>query len=92
MPAPTRTVSTADLRSGDTLIGEDPEGAQLPVRVVEVREDSVVIDANHPLAGEVLHYHVAIREVRPATAEELEHGHAHGPDGHDHHHHHDHDH
>lgn len=76
---------TEALNPGDTLIGEDSEGSQLPVRIVEVREDSVVIDANHPLAGEVLHYHVAVRDVRPATAEELEHGHPHGPDGHDHH-------
>ena len=82
-----------DLSPGDTLIGEDNEGNQLPVRIVELLGDSVRIDANHPLAGEVLHYHVKICEVRPATAEELEHGHPHGADGHDHEDHdHDHDH
>ena len=60
------------------------------MRIVEVLGESVRIDANHPLAGEVLHYHVKVCSVRAATEEELEHGHAHGEDGdaeHDHHHH-----
>ncbi len=44
---------------------------------------TVVVDFNHPLAGKTLHFDVTVREVREATAEELEHGHAHGP-GHEH--------
>ena len=32
----------------------------------------VIIDQNHPLAGEDLHYDVQILEVRSATPEELE--------------------
>jgi FKBP-type peptidyl-prolyl cis-trans isomerase SlyD len=54
------------------------------VRIVEVMGDTVKVDANHPLAGEVLHYHVSIREVRAATAEELEHGHVHDGSEHEH--------
>ena len=70
---------------GDSFIGEDDEGQALPVRVVELRDDVVVVDANHPLAGETLFFHVDVREVRDATDEELEHGHTHGPGGaHDH--------
>ena len=68
----------AKLSVGDSFIGEDDEGQALPVRVVELREDVVVVDANHPLAGETLFFHVDVREVRDATAEELEHGHSHG--------------
>jgi FKBP-type peptidyl-prolyl cis-trans isomerase SlyD len=74
--------SDMQLSPGDTLLGEDSEGAQLPVRIVEIGLESVTVDANHPLAGQVLFYHVAVRGVRSATAEELEHGHPHGPDGH----------
>jgi FKBP-type peptidyl-prolyl cis-trans isomerase SlyD len=43
-----------------------------------------VIDANHPLAGQTLHFAVEVLGVRAATAEELAHGHVHGPGGHHH--------
>ena len=74
----------AKLTVGDSFIGEDDEGQALPVRVVELRDDVVVVDANHPLAGETLFFHVDVREVRAATADELEHGHTHGEGGHEH--------
>jgi FKBP-type peptidyl-prolyl cis-trans isomerase SlyD len=74
----------AKLSVGDSFIGEDDEGQALPVRVVELRDDVVVVDANHPLAGETLFFHVDVREVREATADELEHGHSHGEGEHEH--------
>jgi FKBP-type peptidyl-prolyl cis-trans isomerase SlyD len=48
--------------------------------VTEVRTDSVMVDMNHPLAGETLTFHIRVVGLRPATAEELAHGHAHGED------------
>lgn len=39
--------------------------------VKEVRGDSVILDLNHPLAGQDLYYQVRVVEVRPATPEEL---------------------
>lgn len=54
------------------------------VTVVNVDDDQVTIDGNHPLAGMTLHFDVTIAEVRDASEEELSHGHAHGPGGHDH--------
>jgi FKBP-type peptidyl-prolyl cis-trans isomerase SlyD len=69
----------AELNVGDTFMGEDDQGGAVPVRVVEVRDDTIIVDANHPLAGETLYFHVDVREVRDATLEELMHGHAHGP-------------
>jgi FKBP-type peptidyl-prolyl cis-trans isomerase SlyD len=59
---------------GDIFEGEDDSGNRLPVRVVRVADDHVEVDANHPLAGETLHFHVAIREVRDATPAELANG------------------
>ena len=54
------------------------------MRVVEVRDDVIIVDANHPLAGETLYFHVDVREVRDATEEELAHGHSHDGEGHGH--------
>jgi FKBP-type peptidyl-prolyl cis-trans isomerase SlyD len=62
-----------------------PEGHPLEAEVVEVKEEGVLLDFNHPLAGETLTFDVSIADMRAATADELSHGHAHGPDGHHHH-------
>ncbi len=62
----------ADLRPGMAVV-PSPCAIEIayPYTVVEVRDDVVVLDQNHPLAGEDLHYQVEILEVRPATPEEL---------------------
>lgn len=73
-------------RPGLELTAEGEDGEPMPFVIREVKGDTIVIDLNHPLAGETLHFEVTVRDVRAATPEELEHGHAHGPDGHGHHH------
>ena len=45
--------------------------------IYDISEDEVLIDFNHPLAGETLLFEIEILDIRPATAEELEHGHVH---------------
>lgn len=52
--------------------------------VQKVESDAIVLDGNHELAGQDLHFEVEIHGVRAATPEEIEHGHAHSP-GHHHH-------
>jgi FKBP-type peptidyl-prolyl cis-trans isomerase SlyD len=52
--------------------------------VVDVTEDEVTVDGNHPLAGKTLTFNCTVAGVRPATSEELEHGHVHEPGGHVH--------
>jgi len=47
------------------------------IRIAGVDGDDITIDGNHPLAGERLHFDVAVAEVREASADELEHGHVH---------------
>jgi len=49
---------------------------------LEVTEDEVVVDGNHPLSGIDLRFDVEVVMVRDATDEELDHGHVHGMDGH----------
>jgi FKBP-type peptidyl-prolyl cis-trans isomerase SlyD len=51
------------------------------VTVVKVEGEELLLDANHPLAGVDLEFEVEVLGVRPATAEECEHGHAHGEGG-----------
>jgi len=49
--------------------------------VTDVTPESVVVDSNHPLAGERLFFRAKVSGVRAATEEEMEHGHVHGGDG-----------
>ena len=59
----------------------DREDEALIYTVTDVTPDTVVVDGNHPLAGERLWFRAKVSEVRAATAEELQHGHVHGDDG-----------
>lgn len=79
----TRTQLPEDLEPevGMMLAMQSPDGRTLPLTVTAVTDDGVTLDANHPLAGQTLHFDVTVRMVRDATAEELEHGHVHGPGG-----------
>jgi FKBP-type peptidyl-prolyl cis-trans isomerase SlyD len=56
----------------------DDEDETLIYTVTDVTPDSVVVDGNHPLAGERLWFKAKVAGVRPATPEELDHGHPHG--------------
>lgn len=53
-----------------------PDGKSLTFRVVEANDELVLVDTNHPLAGETLHISVVVHNVRLATPEELSHGRA----------------
>jgi FKBP-type peptidyl-prolyl cis-trans isomerase SlyD len=65
--------------------GEGEESGELRVfTVTDIAEGKVVVDGNHPLAGQRLRFDCTVVDVRPATAEELAHGHVHGPGGHHH--------
>ena len=52
--------------------------------VTEVAQDKVVVDGNHPLAGQTLNFSCTVIEVRAATPEEITHGHVHREGGHHH--------
>ncbi|EGM69227.1 peptidylprolyl isomerase [Shewanella sp. HN-41] len=79
-----------DIVPGMRFIAETEMG-QRPVQVVEVKDDVVIVDGNHPLAGQALSFSIEILDVREGTAEEIAHGHIHahggcGSHGHDHDH------
>ncbi|MFC2969292.1 FKBP-type peptidyl-prolyl cis-trans isomerase [Acidimangrovimonas pyrenivorans] len=48
---------------GTVLELTTPEGQKMPVTVVEVTEEAVVLDANHPLAGRDLTFAFALVEI-----------------------------
>lgn len=78
-----RIDGVGDLKVGMQLQGNGPSGPQI-VTITKIEGDEITLDANHPLAGENLHFDITIREVRDATSEEMSHGHVHGPGGHHH--------
>lgn len=49
--------------AGTFLVSKDKEGNERHVRVHEVHDDKIVIDYNHPLAGETLHFDVTVVTV-----------------------------
>jgi FKBP-type peptidyl-prolyl cis-trans isomerase SlyD len=69
-----------DIVPGMRFIAETEMG-QRPVQVVEVKDDVVVVDGNHPLAGQALNFSIEVLDVREASEEELAHGHVHAAGG-----------
>lgn len=60
-----------NVQVGDEVVAESPDGDEVPMRVVEVKDEAVIVDANHPLAGVTLRYSVVVKEVEQATDEEI---------------------
>jgi FKBP-type peptidyl-prolyl cis-trans isomerase SlyD len=60
-----------ELKSGMTFQAQGPQGPVM-INIKEIKdENTVVIDLNHPLAGEKLHFDINVVEVRDPTTEEL---------------------
>jgi FKBP-type peptidyl-prolyl cis-trans isomerase SlyD len=57
--------------------GDDEDEARI-YTITDVTEDAVVVDANHPFAGERVWFKCAVKDIRAATREEMQHGHVHG--------------
>lgn len=83
-----RTISKAEfppgVKVGGQLQGPGPDGQPRVFHVVKIKGAEVILDANHPLAGQAIRFAATVKEVRPATAEEIAHQHVHGAHGHHH--------
>ena len=53
--------------AGMQLMMNNGQGQQFPVVIKEVREESVLLDANHPLAGEDLIFDIELVEIVPTS-------------------------
>ena len=63
-----------DLQIGTPLQGQDANGELIQVTVKGVKEETVIVDFNHPLAGHDLHFSVTVLDIRDATDEEIAEG------------------
>ncbi len=70
-------------KAGMVALVETDQGAK-HVTVIKPGRFMVLVDMNHPLAGQTLSYQVQVADIREADAEEIAHGHVHGPGGHHH--------
>jgi FKBP-type peptidyl-prolyl cis-trans isomerase SlyD len=72
------------LEPGIELEITDDEGDMMFATIMEVGEENVLLDTNHPLAGQTLFFEVSVVSLRQATETEVEHGHVHFEHTHDH--------
>ena len=83
-------VEPADLFPEEVHVGMQLEGASedghhvMLYTVTDIADGKVVVDGNHPLAGQSLRLQCTVHDVRVALPVEVEHGHVHGPHGHQH--------
>jgi FKBP-type peptidyl-prolyl cis-trans isomerase SlyD len=76
-----------DLQPGMPFPAELEDGSHITLWIVQVGDDQVLVDMDHPLAGEHLNFQIEIVGIRDAKDEEIAHGHPHGISGDEGHHH-----
>ncbi len=69
---------------GNMLPLQDQNGHVVPATVVKINEATIIMDINHPLADQDLHFTGTVISSREATTEEVGHGHVHGEGSHHH--------
>ena len=77
-------IDTEVVKVGNTLPMQDNQGNRMNGIILEIIEEQIKMDFNHPLSSQDLHFTGDVVSVREATKEELEHGHVHGEGGHQH--------
>ena len=56
------------MKVGATLAAKGPHGQEIPVRIHEIKEKTVVLDLNHPMAGKTLLFDIKILDIQPSAA------------------------
>jgi len=69
------------LSLGNMVPMMDNSGNRLNGLITEIKESTVTMDFNHPMAGKDLFFKGKVTDIRQATEEELSHGHLHGANG-----------
>jgi FKBP-type peptidyl-prolyl cis-trans isomerase 2 len=63
---PKEKIPVNGLKVGAILAVKSPDGQVVPTRVAEIKEKTVVMDMNHPMAGKTLVFDVKIVDIQPA--------------------------
>ncbi len=69
------------LQVGNVIPMTNEDGERMHGQVMEVKDDVVIMNFNHPLAGKDMHFQGKVVSIRAATEEEINHGHVHGEGG-----------
>jgi FKBP-type peptidyl-prolyl cis-trans isomerase SlyD len=81
---PASAFPSKDLKVGMQFEGEDESGEVILYTITNIEDGKVIVDGNHPWAGERVLFKATITGVREAGKEEVAHGHVHGAGGHHH--------
>lgn len=65
---PKAKVPPEALKVGATLVARSPQGQPFPVRVHEIKKETVVMDFNHPMAGKTLAFDVKVLDIKVAES------------------------
>jgi FKBP-type peptidyl-prolyl cis-trans isomerase SlyD len=64
----------ADLKVGEPIVARGETGPDIPLWIVDITDDAILVDTNHPLAGVNLRFDIEILSIRTATPDEIEAG------------------
>jgi FKBP-type peptidyl-prolyl cis-trans isomerase SlyD len=65
---PKTEVPEQRLKVGAMLHARGPQGEDFAVRVHEIKDETVVLDLNHPMAGKTLNFDVKVVDIQPGEA------------------------
>jgi FKBP-type peptidyl-prolyl cis-trans isomerase SlyD len=63
---PKEKIPPNGLKVGALLAAKSPEGMVVPMTVRQIKEKTVVLDMNHPMAGKTLVFDVKVVDIQPA--------------------------
>ena len=65
---PKTQIPAQGLKVGTTLRAQGASGEDVSLRVHEIKNQTVVLDLNHPLAGKTLNFAVKVLDIQPGKA------------------------
>ena len=65
---PKNQIPAQGLKVGATLQARGASGEDVSLRVHEIKNQTVVLDLNHPLAGKTLNFAVKVLDIQPGKA------------------------